>query len=408
MPGGNTRTVLFHSPFPLRIVRGQDARLWDADGHEYVDFLGDFTAGLFGHTNPAIADAVRSALADGISLSGHNRLEARFAARICERFPSVDSVRFTNSGTEANLLAITTAMATTGRRKILVFDGAYHGSLASFAGGSAPTNVPHEWVVGTYNDIDSTSALLDEYGSSLAAVLVEPMLGSGGCVPADQEFLRLLRRRTRESGTLLIFDEVMTSRLAHGGYQSISGLEADLTTLGKYIGGGLSFGAFGGRSDLMSVFDPRQPGSLAHAGTFNNNVLTMSAGLAALDELTPEAADELGTRGDRLRTELNLLCEESGVPMVFTGLGSLMTVHFTDRAVHCGADVRGADQELKELFFFDMLAAGVYLARRGMVALSLTIGSAECRLLFEAVAAFIERRRPVLSGIARQQSSAAP
>ncbi|AKA06631.1 aspartate aminotransferase family protein [Streptomyces noursei] len=393
MPGGNTRTVLFHSPFPLRIARGQDCRLWDADGHEYVNFLGDFTAGLFGHTNPAIASAVSAALANGISLSGHNELEARFAARICERFPTIDSVRFTNSGTEANLLALATATATTGRSKILVFDGAYHGSVMAFTGGARPTNVPHEWVIGTYNDIDGTKALLDAHGRSLAAVLVEPMLGSGGCVPADPEFLQLLREHTRESGALLILDEVMTSRLAAGGRQGMLDIQADLTTLGKYLGGGLSFGAFGGRSELMAAYDPRTPEFLAHAGTFNNNVLTMSAGVAALDEFTPDAADQLTARGDQLRTELNHLCEQSGAPMVFTGLGSLMTVHFTERTVRCGADVAAGDQELKELFFFDMLSAGIYLARRGMIVLSLPIGCSECRELIEAVASFIERRR---------------
>src|SRR5882757_8340907 len=379
MPGGNTRTVLFHEPFPLRIARGEGCLLWDADGHEYVDVLGDFTAGLFGHSDPVIADAIRRAVAEGLSLSGHNLLEARLAARISARFPTIESVRFTNSGTEANLLAIATATSITGRGKVLVFEGGYHGSVLAFGGG-ARTAVPYDWVIGAYNDIAGTEALFDAHGPALAAVLVEPMLGSGGCVPGDSEFLAMLRDRATECGALLIVDEVMTSRLAPGGRQPELGLSADLTTLGKYLGGGLSFGAFGGRADLMAVYDPRRPDALAHAGTFNNNVLTMSAGLAALEVFTPQAATELTERGEQLRERLNTACETAEVPMVFTGIGSLLTVHFTDRPVRCAADVAAADPHLKELFFFDMLAAGIYLARRGMMALSLAIGAAQCEI----------------------------
>lgn len=394
MPGGNTRTVLFHQPFPLRMQRGSGARLWDVDGHEYIDFLGDFSAGLFGHSDPVIAEAVRRALDGGLALSGHNTLEARLARGICARFPSIDLIRFTNSGTEANLLALALAVAATGRRRILVFDGAYHGSLLAFARGGAVTNVPHDWIVGTYNDQGGADALLDRYGPELAAVLVEPMLGSGGCVPGDPQFLRLLRRRTIECGALLVFDEVMTSRLAPGGRQAELGISADLTTLGKYFGGGVSFGAFGGRAELMSAFDPRRPDALAHAGTFNNNVLTMSAGLAALQVLSPAAMSELNTRGDRLRTRLNDLA--AGLPMTFTGLGSLMTVHFTGKPVRNAADVAAADQGLQELFYFDLLNAGVYLARRGMSALSLPLGDAECDAMVLAVAEFIHRRQALL------------
>ena len=394
MPGGNTRTVLFHQPFPLRIQRGSGARLWDVDGHEYIDFLGDFTAGLFGHSDPAIAGAMRRALEGGTALSGHNTLEARLAQGICARFPSIDLIRFTNSGTEANLLALALAVAATGRRRVLVFDGAYHGSLLAFAHGEAVTNVPHDWIVGTYNDRAGADGVFGRHGPELAAVLVEPMLGSGGCVPGDPEFLRLLRRRTLECGALLVFDEVMTSRLAPGGRQCELGIQADLTTLGKYIGGGASFGAFGGRADLMSAFDPRRPDALAHAGTFNNNVLTMSAGLAALEVLTPAAMSELNARGDRLRTRLNDLA--AGLPMTFTGLGSLMTVHFTGQPVRNAADVAAADQGLQELFYFDLLNAGIYLARRGMSALSLPLGDAECDAMVSAVAEFINSRQALL------------
>jgi len=276
MPGGNTRTVLFHTPFPLTMTRGAGCRLWDADGHEYVDLLGEYTAGLYGHSNAVIRAAIDGALDGGWNLGGHGVMEAHLARLICERFPSMDLVRFTNSGTEANLMAIATALAVTGRRRVLVFEGGYHGGVLYFGGGGIPINAPHEWVLGRYNDM---AVPVDE---SIGAIIVEPMLGSGGCIPATPEFLARLRTEATRVGAVLIFDEVMTSRMSAGGQQARLGITPDMTTLGKYIGGGMSFGAFGGRADLMERYDPRRADAIPHAGTFNNNVLTVAAGLATI------------------------------------------------------------------------------------------------------------------------------
>ena len=394
MPGGNTRTVLYHDPFPLGIVRGEGCRIWDADGHEYVDLLGEYTAGLFGHSDPVILDAVRGSLDGGINLSGHSMVEGRFAAAICERF-NLDLVRFTNSGTEANLMALATATIVTGRRKILVFDGAYHGGLLVFSGGGKPINAPHEFLVGTYNDVEGTARLFEEHGNELAAVLVEPMLGAGGCVPGERDFLELLAAGAAEHGALLIFDEVMTSRLGPGGRQALLGIRPDLTTLGKYLAGGMSFGAFGGRDDVMSLYDPRRTDGMPHAGTFNNNVLTMAAGLAALSErLTPAVLQELNDRGDDLRDRLNSLLEP--LPLQFTGVGSIMGVHATDQPVRNAADAAGGEGPLKELFFFDMLRSGIHLARRGFIALSLPVGDAEVDQFTAAVESFVTERAGLL------------
>ncbi len=379
MPGGNTRTVLFHEPFPLRIAGGDGCRVTDADGHTYVDFLGEFTAGLFGHSHPVIRTAVVRALDAGVNLSGHNLAEQRLAELLCARFPSIDLVRFTNSGTEANLLALATATHATGRRKVVVFDGGYHGSLLSFVGGGSPVNVPHDFVVCPYNDVAATQRVFDEHGASLAAVLVEPMIGSGGCIPADLAFLRAVREGAASSGAILIFDEVMTSRLAPGGLQEQTGVVPDMTTLGKYIGGGMSFGAFGGRAELMAAFDPRRPDALPHAGTFNNNVVSMSAGVAAMSEVaTPEALTALNERGDRLRARLADVCRRRGVPVQVTGIGSLANLHPTDRRLRTAGDAAAVDPRLRELLFFGLLRRGVLIAKRGFVALSLEIGEPEC------------------------------
>ena len=393
MPGGNTRTVLHYAPFPLAMARAEGCRMWDADGREYIDFLGEYTAGLYGHSHPVIRAALNRALDDGISFGASNMTEARFARAVCERF-GLDRVRFTNSGTEANLLAISVGRIFTRRQKVLVFNGGYHGAVFGFAGGGSPINVPFDYVVAPYNDIDATRALITD---DLALVILEPMIGSGGCIAASAEFLGMLRQETTRIGALLILDEVMTSRLAPGGLQSVVGVKPDLTTLGKYIGGGMSFGAFGGRAEILDLFDPRRVDALPHAGTFNNNVLTMTAGLTGLtDVYTLEAAMALNARGEALRGRLNALCQAADAPMQFTGIGSMLAVHTMRGPVTSPEHAAKADPKLKELFFFDMLARGIWLARRGMMTVSLPIGDAECDALVAAVEEFLSVRRSLL------------
>lgn len=397
MPGGNTRTTLHYSPFPLTFASGSGARLTSVDGHDYVDLLGDYTAGLYGHSHPVILGAIRDALERGVSYGGQNTDEARLAGHLVDRFPSVDLVRFTNSGTEANLLALALATAVTGRAEVLVFSGGYHGGVLTFPDGPVAIDVPHRWVLGEYNDVEGTRRLIAEHAEGLAAILVEPMVGSGGCIPASREFLELLRSEASRVGAVLIFDEVMTSRLGVGGLQGATGIHPDLTTLGKYLGGGMSFGAFGGRRHLMEHFDPTREGAWPHAGTFNNNVLTMAAGAAGLDEvLTPQALTEVNHRGDALRDALNHVFSDARIDMQATGLGSLMTIHATASAITTPSDLRRGDEQVKELFFFDMLDAGFWMARRCMIALSLAVTDQDVARFVSAVEAFVERRADVL------------
>ena len=399
LPGGNTRTVLFHGPFPLLMARGEGCRLWDADGHGYVDLLGEYTAGIYGHSHPAIRAALDRALDSGWNMGAHGAMEGRLARLVRERFPSVELVRFTNSGTEANLLAIATAVAATGRRKVMVFEGGYHGGVLYFGGGGGPVNVPHDWVVAPYNDAAGALALAEEHAAGLACILVEPMLGSGGCIPAEAAFLQALRDAADRTGAVLVFDEVMTSRMSAGGQQARLGITPDMTTLGKYIGGGMSFGAFGGKRALMELYDPRRPDALPHAGTFNNNVLTMHAGVAGLEEVfTAEAADRLFNRGEALRARLDAAAERRGAAVRWTGLGSLMAPHFVRGPVRRPADGAASDPRLRELLFLDMLERGFYLARRGMVALSLEVGAAELDGFVSAVEDWLDARGRLLAG----------
>jgi glutamate-1-semialdehyde 2,1-aminomutase len=390
MPGGNTRSVIHVPPFPLTIVRGEGARLYDADGHAYLDFLGEYTAGLYGHSHPVIVRAIREALDDGIVLGAPNRYETALARAVCERFPSLELIRFCNSGTEANLLALSLARVATGKPAIMVFEGGYHGGVFFFASAEgSPINAPFPFIVGQYNDAAAAVRLIEEHAGELAAVIVEPLQGSGGVIPGERDFLRALRDATAAHDVLLVFDEVMTSRLATGGLQQVVGVRPDLTTLGKYIGGGLAFGAFGGRAALMRRFDPSQADALPHAGTFNNAVLTMAAGAAGLTEVyTAAEVARLNGLGDRLRDRLNRFATERDLEFCATGYGSMVGLHFTSGPVRRIADLPKAE-ELRALMHLDLLERGYSYARRGFVALSLPLDEPDVDGFAAAVEAFL-------------------
>ncbi|KAI0972638.1 class III aminotransferase [Xylaria arbuscula] len=432
LPGGNTRSVLHWEPYPLCISSAEGFTLRDADGHAYVDLLGEYSAGLYGHSHPVLLAAIAETAQRGLSYGGPHTAEARLASLVRERFPSVQRIRFTNSGTEANLMALAAAKAFTGRHRgrVVVFEGAYHGGVFVFPFGCAGVwgaeedaaraqgkydvlralNAPHEFRVATYNDVASVDAVLASAsdGDGVAAILVEPMLGSGGGVRASPAFVAHLRLRADELGALLIFDEVMTSRMyAGGGIQGELGVRPDLTTLGKYIGGGMSFGAFGGREDIMALFDPRSPGALPHAGTFNNNVLTMNVGAAGLESVfTPAKARELHALGDKIRDTINALGEggegERGLRVL--GCGSILVFHFTRKAVEditSPADWRAdEDPRLLDLLHLEMLNEGFYLARRGYIALSIALleedGRRELDRFVDAVRRFVGKFRDLI------------
>lgn len=396
MPGGNTRTVIFYDPFPVMLSRGEGQHLWDVDGHRYTDFLGEYSAGLYGHSNPVLRAAAIEAIEDGTVLGGPNGYEGELAALICRRFPSCERVRFCNSGTEANLMALAAARAATGRSHVMAFEGAYHGGVLSFGKG-ARANVPFSTVLGRFNDAACTLGKIRAHANDLAAIIVEPMMGSGGAIAGEPAFLQALREAATRYGIVLILDEVMTSRLSPGGLQERIGITPDLTTFGKYLGGGFSFGAFGGRADLMDRFDPGRPGFIAHAGTFNNNVASMAAGLAGLrDVFTPQAATALNERGERFRARLNELVRARGVAMQVTGVGSIMCLHFHDRPIRSPDDVEPAP-ELRALVHLEMMERGFYLARRGYMSLSLALEPRDHDGFIAALEEIIDTYRPILA-----------
>jgi glutamate-1-semialdehyde 2,1-aminomutase len=270
--------------------------------------------------------------------------------------------------------------------------------MLSFAHGAAPGNSPFPYVYGSYNDLKVTLDRIERHAHELAAIVIEPMMGGGGCIPAEPAFLQGLRDAATRHGIILIFDEVMTSRLSPGGLQAKLGIIPDRTTFGKYLGGGMSFGAFGGSAAIMRRFDPSQPDALPHSGTYNNNVLSMAAGVAGLSEvLTPAAADALSAAGETLKARLNALGERHGVPVQVTGVGSILCVHFQREPIRQPQDTEHTPAAARALYHLEMLARGFYTARRGFIALSLPLTSADCDAFADAFEEFLVVEGPALT-----------
>jgi len=437
-PGGNTRTVLYSSPFPITFREGKGCTLTSVDGDTYVDFLGEYTAGIFGHDNESIKEAVAEAMSKGWNFGGSNIYEKELARKIVTRFSlsGLQLVRFTNSGTESNTMAIAAAVAFTGRSKVVVFSNGYHGGTLSFPKNAGPVqsnvNIPHDFLIAPYNDIEGTRILLNaQKVGTIAAILVEPVQGSGGCHPGSKEFLQYLNTAANALGALFIVDEVMTSRLAYHGYSSALDLRPDLITLGKWIGGGMTFGAFGGRRDVMSLFDPRN-GVLTHSGTFNNNVVTMAAGTVGLDILTETEVERLNLLGDNLREGIERLLKKYDIrasqkcplgpcpeknelespftgtqspqplpetatgtkfdglkpmpKMCVTGKGSMMNVQFTGES----------EKSLRALYWLHMLEHKIYIAPRGFIALNIELTEEHIDAFHAATDIFIQRYQQAL------------
>lgn len=390
--GGVTRTTIHFMPHPLYAARGDGARIWDADGTERLDYIGNYTALIAGHRHPAVVAAIEEQLARGTAFAAANEQEVALARELCERVPSVDLVHFANSGTEATMYAMRLARAHTGRPAIARFEGCYHGTHDAAevsvspdpvaAGPDAaplpvaetpglPDAVLADTVVLPFNDAAAAEAILSREQHRVAGVIIDPLLSATGLVPARPEFLHALRRVTEELGMVLIFDEVISFRVGTAGLQGLYGIRPDLTTFGKIIGGGLPVAAFGGRRDLMELLDPERPGAVPHGGTYNGHPLGVAAGLATMRELTPEVFERLDREGDWLRGQLEELFADHRVRAQVTGAGSLFNVHFTDAELVDYRSVRrGTDPRLGHQFLLGMLNHGVLMAARGLGALS--------------------------------------
>jgi glutamate-1-semialdehyde 2,1-aminomutase len=413
MPGGNSRTTTFFDPYPFYIERGQGAHIWDADGVDRLDFNSNYTSLILGHAPPDVVKAAQEAAALGMSFPGPTEREVRLAEMLTRRIPSLEQVRFTNSGTEATMNAIRLARAFTGRPKIAKFEGAFHGThdwvMVSVtpdpktAGGrrhpkpvpwsqGVPPAVLKSVVVLPWNDLEACEEILSKEAASIAGLIVDPYLCNAGLVPPHAGFLERLREITAQHGIVLIFDEVISFRVAWGGAQERLGIRPDLTTLGKIIGGGLPVGAFGGRGDIMSAYDPRRGGArISQGGTFNANPVTMAAGIATLNALTPEAYARLDALGDRLRGGVARLLAATRRKGQITGVGSLFWLHWTTAALTDYRSTRPKDAEMSTRVFLGLLNEGIVLTQRGLGACSLAMSEEDTDRFVNALARVLSR-----------------
>ena len=406
MPGGNTRTTVYMKPHPFYASHGKGCRLTDAEGVERIDFTNNYNSLIHGHAHPAINAAVRGQIERGSAFPMATELEIRLAELLCGRIASFEQVRFCNSGSEAVMMAIKAARAYSGKPKIAKCEGAYHGSYdfaevsldptpeswgngdpesVAYAKGT-PRSVLDEVVVIPFNKPDRAERILHAHAQTLACVVIDLMPNRAGLIPATPEFVTMLQRFRKETGVLIVLDEVITLRLGYGGGQEVFGITPDLSAIGKIIGGGYPVGAVGGSGEAMAVFDPtRDKPLLPHGGTFNANPVTMVAGEAAMQHFGQDEIARLGMLGDKARAGITAAFGEAGLPGQVTGLGSLLRIHPHNRPL---SDYRSSLMSAPEK---SQLAAilrrmrdnGVFVNERGVCSLSTPMGVAEIDIFID-------------------------
>jgi glutamate-1-semialdehyde 2,1-aminomutase len=417
LPGGDTRSATYFSPYPAYMEKGQGCYLFDADGNRYLDLLGNYTSLIHGHAFPAIVRAIKDQADNGTVFGAAGEIQYLHAEHLCSRIPAMDKIRYCNSGTEATLFAIRAARAFTGRDGIIKMDGGYHGGhdLAEVnilpdietdgpprasARAGVPASVLQDVRVTPFNDLAAVASVLATDADRIAAILVEPVLGAGGVIPAQKDYLAGLRELADSFGVLLIFDEVITLRLSTGGMQELTGVTPDLTSLGKIIGGGLPVGAFGGRVEIMGRFDPASPQSVFHSGTFNAANVVMAAGLCALKALDQPAIDRINSLGERLKKGFNEAFKEAGLRGQVTGIGSLNQIHWFDDPLKNARDsarALTAVGELPGLLHLEMMNRGIYSAKRGMTAVSTPMTEKDIDQAVRAFAGALDLLKPYIA-----------
>ncbi|MBU2591673.1 MAG: glutamate-1-semialdehyde 2,1-aminomutase [Nitrospinae bacterium] len=379
IPGGvNSPVRAFKSVGgnPIFIDRAKGSKMFDVDGKEYIDYVGSWGPMIVGHANKHVTKAINEAVAKGSSFGAPSPLEVALASKIVKAVPSIEMVRMVNSGTEAAMSAIRLARAYTNRDRIIKFDGCYHGHadslLVKVGSGGATLGIPDSLGVPKdfakyttslpYNDIDALTKIMEKEGDSIAAVIIEPIVGNAGVIRPIEGFLEAVRKVTEEQGTLLIVDEVMTGfRVAYGGAQTIFNIKPDLTCLGKIIGGGLPVGAYGGRRDIMSMVAPE--GAVYQAGTLSGNPVAMAAGLATLEVIAKDNDfyPKLEAKTKKLTAGIREGAAKAGIPIYLPEAGSMFSIFFTDKEVRNYADAQGTNVAQFREWFHLMLDEGIYL-----------------------------------------------
>lgn len=405
LPGGSSREIIFHQPYPVYVKKGEECWLLDLDDHKILDFLNNYMSLILGHAHPKIVNEVKSQINNGTSFSAPTEYEYQLGKAINERMPSIESIRFTNSGSEATILSILAAKAYTGNKKIAKFEGAHHGTNENTMVSTNPQIIeagdienpksvpdgPHiqsrildNTIVLPFNNNYICEKLLKKNKDELAALIVEPVLGSAGVIPPKQEFMKFLREITEENNIILIFDEVVTGfRISRGGAQEKYNVKPDITALGKNLGAGFPLGAFGGRKEIMDQFNPTRIKRISHSGSLNANPISLKAGLTLLEELTDNNYKKLFELTSNVVQGLRQIFSEEKINAQITQSGSLFGVHFTSEEV---IDYRSAINENKERkfnFFLGLLLNDVMIAPRGLGCISLPMRKQETDILLK-------------------------
>ncbi|MBU0545407.1 MAG: glutamate-1-semialdehyde 2,1-aminomutase [Proteobacteria bacterium] len=400
---------------PVFIDRAEGCLVFDADGNEYIDYIGSWGPMILGHRHPAVVEEIKSALNKGTSFGAPTELEIKLARMVIEAVPSIEMVRMVNSGTEATMSAIRLARGFTRRDMIVKFDGCYHGhsdALLVEAGSGVATlgipgspGVPQSFISSTlslpYNDIDCVKEVMEKHGSKIACIIVEPVAGNMGLVPPAHGFLAALRELTEKYRSLLIFDEVMTGfRVAYGGAQSLYGISPDLTCLGKIIGGGLPVGAYGGKREIMEQIAPHGP--VYQAGTLSGNPLAMAAGIATLTQIKkPGFYELLEEMSEKLGQGLQDAALKTGIKISVERVGSMLGMFFTDRKVVDFNSAKTSDLKLFSAYYRYMIEEGIYLAPSQFEALFISSahGTEHIERTIEAAGKVMQKLRREAKGV---------
>jgi len=422
MPGGDTRSIAFYTPYPFFAVEGKGCCLYDADGNEYIDFVNNMTSLIHGHAHPYVMEAIRKQMKKGITHGVPVEAQYKLAELICKRVPSVESLRFGNTGSEATMFCMRAARAFTGKEGFLKMDGGYHGGhdfvqintmpdLATEdlpkaqATKGVPACVEKDVFLAPFNDLNTVERILKDKAKKIAAIIMEPMLGAGGGVGPKDGYLKGMRELADQYGVLLIFDEVISFRVHAGGLQAMADVKPDLTAFGKIIGGGLPIGAFGGRKEIMEMFDPNKPDSITHSGTFSGNAVTMAAGYANLEIYHQKEVDRINTLGKRLTEGIDRAFEKVGVQGGTRGIGSLAGIAFTDKVLNDSKDVILSmipSLELMQYLHLEMLNRGVFFLHRGMFTVSTPMTEIEIDKAIAVFEASLELLKPFAVEIQNQ------
>lgn len=422
MPGGDTRTATFFLPFPNFIKYGDGAYMYDEDGFKLLDFQNNYTSLIHGHAHPETVEAVREQIAKGSAYTAPFEKQIELSAILTQRFPSVDMIRYTNSGTEANMHALRIARAYTGKAKIIKTEGGYHGTTDVFEASVDPNikkagtldqikvipesrgvseNALKDVLVVPFNDIERTRKMIEEHYRETACIIIEPIMGSAGQITPDLEYLKFLREITEQYHIVLIFDEVVTGRLSLGGAQKFYGVTPDLTTMGKIIGGGTPVGAFGGKQEIMQMYDPREK-KMYHSGTFNGNAVTMAAGLATMRAYNQEAVDYVNGLGTLFKEGVLKIYDKLGLNMKISGTGSIYNILFTDKEVKNYRDVASAHEELNKVLYMSLLTKGVFDAERGMFCMSTAMTKEDIRFGLDTLETSLREMLPAIAEEAQE------